>query len=125
MEAMMATGRSLRVLIATEEEHRAYREMIGEALRQMRPRVEVSVVESSEVDEKLVRLDPDVVVRGASGPLDSADCLAWIELSLEPDRPSKIRLEGRCWETANPGIADLLSVVDEAGTLRGLVPLGA
>ena len=40
--------------------------------------------------------------------------VAWVELSLDPERPSRVRLGEQRWETLNPSLEELLSVVDEA-----------
>jgi hypothetical protein len=35
-----------------------------------------------------------------------------VELSLDPERPSRVRLGEQRWETLNPSLEELLSVVD-------------
>ena len=39
---------------------------------------------------------------------------AWVELSVEPDRPSSARVDARLEELVNPDLGDLLSIVDQA-----------
>jgi hypothetical protein len=73
-------------------------------------------VESTTIEalkEKVERFDPQVVICGGHEGVEADASLAWIELSLDPTRPTKISVGGRYLERTNPGVKELLSVIDE------------
>jgi len=116
-----------RVLIAIENEYRAYREVIAAGIGTLRPGTEVTTVELDWLEGELARLDPEVVV--CSRPAGSGVRLAWVELSLDPTRPTKISLGGRRSESTNLALETLLAVIDDAdglprsrGSREGRVP---
>ncbi|CAN5626839.1 hypothetical protein BH24ACT20_BH24ACT20_00480 [soil metagenome] len=106
----------VRVLVAFDDEHRAFREVISEAIRVLRPELEVAVTEPAALGTEAPRLDPVLVVSGAptSGPDDD---LAWFELPTDPTLPATIRFGSRRTVCLNPGLLELLSAVDEARRL--------
>jgi hypothetical protein len=111
----------MRILIDFEDEYRSYRDFIAGAFRQARPGDEVvAVAEATTLEEVVGRIDPDLVI---TSPPISADPIeeraAWVELSLDPDKPSRFRVGGRCWESFNPSLKDLLWAIDEAERLLG------
>jgi len=102
-----------------EEDYRAYREVIAVGIHALRPHTEVASVRLEELEEAMARLDPDVVISSMATRAGSRERLAWVELSLDPDRPSMICVGGRYSERSNPGLDVLLKVVDEAEQLIG------
>ncbi len=118
------------MLVAIEDEYRAYREVIAAGLEALRPGAEVTTAGLDRLEVELARLDPEVVVCSGPGSLAAAEGRgAWIELSLEPTRPAKISLGGRRSESTNPTLETLLAVIDEAeglsrtrGSPRGILP---
>jgi hypothetical protein len=81
----------------------------------LRPGTEVAAIGLDRLEGELARLDPEVVV--CSGPVSLAEAegrLAWIELSLDTTRPTKVSLGGRRSESTNPTLETLLAVMDEA-----------
>ena len=109
----------IRILVALEDNYRAYREVIAVGINALRPHTEVTSVGLAELEVELARLDPDVVISSMATRAGSREMLAWVELSLDPDRPSMIRVGGRYSERSNPGLDVLLKVVDEAEQLIG------
>ena len=111
----------MRLLITVEDERRAHREMLGSALKELRPHLEVTVCRFGEFEGELQRLEPQVVICGRFRMEEPADnTLAWVELSLDPldpDQPTKIRVGGDRWDIPNPSLEELLSVIDEAERL--------
>ena len=108
----------MRVLVAIEP--RSYGQVIGNAIQKLRPRLEVVVVEPEDLVAEAERLRPELLfshLRGSEMPFGEAQ--AWVELSVEPDRPSAARVDGRVEELVNPGLGDLLSIVDEAQRRHG------
>jgi len=100
--------------VALEDDYRAYREMIAAGLRLLRPGTEVESTTIEALEEELERFDPQVVICSAHEGVQQPEArLAWIELSLEPTQPTKISVGGRYLERTNPGVKELLSVIDE------------
>ncbi len=102
------------MLIAMEIEYRAYREVLAAGIETLRPGTEVAAVGLDRLEGELARLDPQVVVCTRPEPAGSGVRLAWVELSLDPTRPTKIFLGGRRSESVNPTLETLLAVIDEA-----------
>lgn len=67
------------------------------------------------LEEELERLDPQVVICSGHKEVESGKKPAWIELSLDPSKPTKIRIGGRYLERANPTVEALLEVIDAFG----------
>lgn len=63
------------------------------------------------------RYGPDIVI--CSLPKDGdANCVqAWIELSLDPTQPTKVRVDGVYSEVINPTLDALLVLIDEVEQL--------
>ena len=107
------------MLVAIEDEYRAYREVIAAGLQALRSGTEVAAVGLDQLEAELARLNPGVVVCSRPGSLAEVEGrLAWIELSLNPTRPTKISLGGRRFESTNPTLETLLAVIDEAEGIR-------
>ncbi len=106
-----------RVLVAYEDEYRAYREAIAAGVRLLRPRVEVSTAGPAELDAELERFGPHVVVCGVPGRLDPGHTPAWVERSPEVGRPARVRVGDRRREAPGLMLEGLLGVVDEAEAL--------
>jgi hypothetical protein len=109
----------IRILVALEDDYRAYREVIAVGIHALRPHTEVTSVGLKELEVELARLDPDVVISSAVARAGFGKRLAWVELSLEPARRSMVSVGGRYSEQINPGLDALLEVVDEAERLFG------
>ena len=107
----------MRVLVAFEDDYRAYREVIAAGIRVLRPRAEVRTVNADALQEEVKRFKPQVVICDRREVADPNDVPAWIELSLDPVRPSRIRVGGRRWESTNPTLDVLLGVFDKVEEL--------
>ena len=109
----------MRVLLSFEKNYRVYGQAVAAAIREFRPDVEVAVVNGEDLEEEAERFDPQLVIRSpaaSESPVD--DRLASIELSPEPDQPSRFRVGDRQWESTNPTLGEILPVVDETKRLR-------
>lgn len=86
----------MKVLLAFEEEFRAYIEAIATAIRTFRSDVEVAVVEDSELEAEVERFSPQLVLTSPP-PLPKnpvgEKLIAWIECS--PDTCPAIEVSGR------------------------------
>jgi hypothetical protein len=91
------------VLVALEDDYRAYRETIAAGLRILRPGAEVESTTLEALKEDLERFDPQVVICGVHEGVEADARLAWIELSLDPTRPSRISVGGcATWSGPTP-----------------------
>lgn len=101
-------------MVAFEDEYRAYQEALASALRTLRPRAEISTVYPERAPGSQTHPWPDLVICNQPDPGES---LAWLELSMEPDLPSKLRIAEHRSGIANPSLEEILSVVDEVERL--------
>jgi hypothetical protein len=110
----------MRILLAFDREYRLYMEAIAEAMRTFRSNVEVALTDSGNLESEVDRFDPQLVFSTShisSNPVDPK-VTASAELSPEPSQPSRFRLGERHWESTNPTLGEILSVVDETRSLH-------
>jgi len=90
--------------------------VIAAGLETLRPGTEVAAIGLDQLEGELARLGPQVVVCSRPGRLAEVEGrLAWVEISLDPTRPTKISFGGgRHSESTNPTLEELLAVLDEA-----------
>lgn len=105
-----------RVLVAFENECRIFQDAIANAIRVLRPRVEVEAVELSVLASKVTHFDPHLVVCSRPNTFEH-NKPAWIELPPDPNRLAKICLDKQRSQVANPTLKELLRVVDETERL--------
>ena len=108
---------AIRVLIAYEDSHRSYGQTMAGALRGFRPRVEAEVVQARELAAEVERFDPHLVVCNRPNTVDPGGRAAWLQLSDDPDEPSTFCLAGQGWEAENPGLEEVLALVDGTAEL--------
>ena len=109
----------MRVLLSFEKKYRVYGQAMAAAIRQFRPDVEVAVVNGEDLEEEAERFDPQLVICSPPVPENLVDNrLALIELSPEPNQPSRFRVGERRWESTNPTLGEILPVIDETKRLR-------
>ena len=104
-----------RILIANEP--RSYREVISVAVQQLRPQVEVVVVEPEELDVSVERFHPDLVVCSRATDRVRSDVPVWVELYQGLGARSVVNVEGEEWAVDDIELSDLLSIVDRAGSV--------
>src|SRR5215210_6750734 len=109
----------MRVLLAFEEEYRAYIGAVANAIRTFRSHVEVALSNTQELEAQVERFNPQLVICTSPIPSNPVEpqLIASIELSPEPDQASRFRVGERHWESTNPTIGETLSVVDETNLL--------
>jgi hypothetical protein len=103
----------IKILISFEEEYQIYQGTIAATIRILRPHHEVETVGLEALEEKVERFGPQVVISSLSRIASSDGLSAWIELSIDPARPTKIYAGERCSEMINPTVDKLLAVLDE------------
>ena len=110
----------MRILVRFEDDYRAYRDVIAAGPRILRPHSEVETADADALEEERTRFEPEVVMCSRPCAADSNGGLAWIELSLDPLRPSNIRVGNRCWESTNLALDVLLGIIDDTlSKIRG------
>ena len=108
----------MRVLLSFEEEYRTYMEAMAAAIREFRSDAEVVDAEIGELEAEVERFDPQLTItspRVPENPLD--DRLSRIYLSPAPNQPSRFQVGERRWESTNPTLGEILSVIDETKRL--------
>ena len=101
-------------LIRYEDSHRAYGETMERTVRALRPGVEVALAHLRDIEGELKEFDPHAVVCGHPNTFDPGSRAAWIVLAEEPDEPSEVCLGGRRTVLQNPGLEELLEILDRA-----------
>ena len=105
----------MRVLIANEP--RTYREVLVDALRELRPQVEVSTVESYGLVAEIERLRPHLVVCSWLSVVMPAGPLSWVVLYPHEENRAEVFTAGEHSTIAGVGFADLLSIIDSTELL--------
>ena len=125
-DAALRFPRPARVLVAYEDSHLAYRDALVRVIRALRPQVAVTVVELRSLEVEVERLEPHLVVSSRSNTADAGGmAVAWYRLSQEPAEPSEVCLGGRRSRSENPGLEELVAVVDQVQeAVRDGNPLG-
>jgi hypothetical protein len=110
--------RSLRILIAYEESHRLYGYALESAIKARRPHLVVEIADEPEAFEAEVeRLDPHLVISNRPNTVNPGGRVAWLRLSHEPDEESEICLDGETSGLVNPGLEELLRIIDQTEEL--------
>ena len=109
----------MRVLLAFEEEYRVYGQAMADAIRALRSYVQVAVTDSGGLEAQVEPFDPQLVICSSPIPSNPVEpqLTGSIELSPDPDQQSSFRVGERHWETTNPTLGQILSVVDETNLL--------
>ncbi len=109
-----------RILVAFEDDYRAYASALAKAIGAARPHLDVATVGLEALQTEMTRLDPHVIICSSPNPApleQQEGNLAWVELCVDPHRPSKFCVGGRRWESLNPSLEELLGVVEETEQL--------
>ena len=102
-----------RVLVAFEDDYRSYRDAIASALQSARPYLEVEVGEVGVLQAEVAYFDPHLVITSQPSSTNHNGRLSWIQLSVNPNQPSLMCVDGNQWESLNPSLEELLDRVDE------------
>jgi hypothetical protein len=98
-------------------EPRAYREVIAQALRHLRPDVEVETAQPRDLDSSIRRFVPDMVVCSEATDMVRSSVQVWVELYPGYKSRSVANIAGKYEEYAAIQLSDLLSIVDRTGDL--------
>ncbi len=114
---MARRHRSGRTLVLIANEPRSYREAVAEAIRQLRPGVEVEIVDPDALEASISRSVPDMVICSRATEAVRSSVPVWVELYPEHAARSVASIGGRREEFAEIQLDDLLSIVDRAEDL--------
>ena len=108
--------------MAFEDDYRAYADALVSATTAARPHLEVALVGVEALQTEVQRLDPHLVICSSSNPAagqeeEEGRLLSWVELSVDPQRPSKFCVDGQRWESSNPSLKEVLGVIEETEQL--------
>jgi hypothetical protein len=103
----------MRILISFEAAYLAYQGVIAASIRILRPHTEVETTTLDALGEEVECFDPELVICSRPNTVNPGGSLAWIELSIDSTRPSKVCVGGRYSESTNPTLEVLLAVIDE------------
>ena len=103
------------VLVAIEP--RSYQEAIGAVIRDLRPRLEVRMIEPEALEAEVARSEPEVVIGYLPESATTGARIAWAEFRPYEEPAARIRAGTRRWELRDVSLEDLLFVVDEAGRI--------
>ena len=109
-----------RILVAFEDDYRSYADALATAIRAARPHLNVATTVGLEAPQtEVTHLDPHLLICSSLDPFleQEGKLLAWVELSIDPHQSSRFCASGRRWESLNPSLEELLSVVDETEQL--------
>ena len=65
------------------------------------------------LEEAVERFEPELVICSRPNFVDPGGRIAWVELSIDSTRASKVCVGGRYSESTNPTLEVLLTVIDE------------
>ncbi len=124
-DAALRFPRPTRVLFAYDDSHLAYRDALVRVIRTLRPQLVVKAVELRSLEAEVERMEPHLVVSSRSNTANAGGRAAWYRLSQEPAEPSEVCVGGRRSRSENPGLEDLVAVVDQVQeAVRDGSPLG-
>ena len=102
-----------KVLVAIEP--RAYRHTIGAIIGDLRPRLDVRVIEPETLVGEAERLGPQLVLCSQPEPRKRERFRSWVEFHPYADEPKvSIRIEDRWSVLEDADLDDLLAIVDRA-----------
>ena len=108
---------TMRSLVVYEDSYRSYGQTMVGAIRGLRPQLEAALVQVRELEAEVGRFDPHLVICNRPNTIDPGGRAAWVRLSDEPDEPSEFCLAGRRWGSENPGLDEVVAIIDEMEAL--------
>lgn len=105
----------MRIIVANDP--RCYREVIAAAFSGARPEIELIMLESHELDEAIVRFQPDFVVCSRVSEILETRSAAWVLLYPDGQSLVIINVGGRRTETTDLDLDGLLLAVEHVERL--------
>jgi hypothetical protein len=107
----------IKIIVAFEDEFRAYQGTLAAAIRRLRPEAEVVTAEPEKISGVAKRFGPDIIIGSPCKDADLEGVPAWIELSLDPAQLTKVNVDGEYSEMANPTLDKLLAIIEKVAQL--------
>jgi hypothetical protein len=108
----------MRALIVYEDSHRSHGEAMVGAVRASRPGLEkVALAHLRDLEAELESFDPHLGVSSRPNTFETGSRAAWVLLSDDPDEPSEVCIDGHHRRLANPGLEEMLEIIDETEKL--------
>ncbi len=101
-------------------EPRAYREVMAETLRPLRPGIEVAIGEPDSLEETLAVLQPHMVVCAEASAAVRGGLPVWGELYAGHGARSVVSIAGDASTVEDIQLSDLLLIVDQTELLARL-----
>jgi hypothetical protein len=102
----------LRILLAFEKKHTTHMDSVRLAISRCCPDAQVMVTVPEELEGKIDRFNPHLLVCEPPVPTNPAKKLpATIEFSIEPRQPSRFSVGQQRWELQNPGLGELQATI--------------
>ena len=117
--AIIGSMEKIRVVVANEP--RAYREALADALRNLCPRAEVSIIEPAALHQHVRRVTPHLVLGSELDPDMLTGLFCWVDLYPNGERYAVINIGGERTTVGNLDLAGLLRIVDQTERLAGTV----
>ena len=108
----------LRVVVSFENGFHAYQDTLAVAIRILRPDAQIVTVNPEEIGAIAKRFGPDVVIGSPIKKADVENVPAWVELSLDPARSSKVNVRGYYSEIVNPTLDKLMMIIEEVAPMN-------
>jgi len=111
VETYRAPKPARRPLVLFALEPRSYAQAIGRTVAELRPGLEVLVVEPGDLVAEMERREPALVLCGEERPDGCAEAVRWA--AFRPyEEPEVVRVDGRPETFPGLGLEDLLGIVD-------------
>ena len=114
----------LRVVVCFENNYRAYQDTLATAIRILRPDAQIITVGPEEVGATAKRFGPHVVIGNPIKVADVENVPAWVELSLDPTRSSRVNVKGHHSEIVNPTLDKLMMIIEKVAPTSQKEALG-
>ena len=106
---------STKVRLILANEPRSYRDIMARALRDLRPHIEVFVLDPESLDDLAGSLSPDLVIGSklTASIQDGVRC--WVDLYPDGERVVMINIGGQRRTLMDIRLSELLRIVDTVG----------
>ena len=96
-----------------DDDYRSYQEVIAAALRILYPHEEIATTELETLAREVALHRPRMVISSSSKIATANNVSAWVELSLNPSRPTKVIVGQHYTQLFNPTLETVLTAVRE------------
>jgi hypothetical protein len=107
----------IKIIVAFEDEYNAYQGTLAATIKILRPDGVVVTADPKEISRVATRFDPDIIIGSGFNDEDLDAVGAWIDLSLDPTRATKVQVGGEYSEMINPTLDKLLEIIEEVAQL--------